>query len=199
MFSALYQQNPRSDPEACEWPDEYFAADLFYSAEPDCFHPRLRIIACDPSKGARSKTGDYCAIARMTLDWSGVLWCDVGLHRWTSTEVVGNLTAEISEWKPHACIVESEEQLGPLMIAVRDRLDKAEVHCSLHPFWEQEDKNVRIRLALDEWLQCGRIRFKDTVGGRLCVNQLKEFPSGEHDDGPDALAMGLALIGDLLG
>ena len=197
MFDTLYQQNPRANPELCEWPDDYFTGPLLYDELP-CANPRLRLLACDPSKGARSKSGDYCAIARMVLTTDNHLYADMRLHRWTSTDVIDNLAAEIIDWKPHAAIVESEEQLGPLMIAVRQRLDAAGSMTPLRPFWELQDKNVRIRLALDEWLARGRIHFRDTLGGALTVNQLKEFPNGEHDDGPDALAMGLHLVEELL-
>jgi hypothetical protein len=33
----------------------------------------------------------------------------------------------------------------------------------------------------------------------MLVEQLKEFPLGEHDDGPDALEMAIWLAGELLG
>jgi hypothetical protein len=32
----------------------------------------------------------------------------------------------------------------------------------------------------------------------LLLNQLKDFPVGDHDDGPDALEMALRLAGELL-
>ncbi len=43
------------------------------------------------------------------------------------------------------------------------------------------------------------MRFKsDSPGTRLLVDQLREFPSGDHDDGPDALEMALRLAAEML-
>ena len=199
MFESLYQQNPRSDPEACEWPDSYFGSDLFYDELPPDLNARLTVVACDPSKGAMSKAGDYCAICKLVLDWSNVLWVDCWLRRLTTPDVIDNLAGTILESKCDVAVMETHGFQEQLSIDVRKILDAKGCLVPLHPFDSQEDKEVRIRLALSEWLHTHRIRFKDTVGGRLTVNQLKEFPSGEHDDGPDALAMGIGLMGEILG
>lgn len=198
MFSSLYQQNPRSDPGACEWPDSYFGSEIFYDELPPNLPVRLKVVACDPSKGAQSKAGDYCAINTIVLDWSNDLWVDCFLRRLTTPDVIDQLTATIVDSKCHQATMETHGFQEQLAIDVRLKLDAADCRTPLHPFATQENKEVRIRLALSEWLHTKRIKFRDTVGGRLCVNQLKEFPSGEHDDGPDALAMGLGLIGELL-
>jgi hypothetical protein len=43
------------------------------------------------------------------------------------------------------------------------------------------------------------LRFKShSPGTRLLVEQLKEFPAGEHDDGPDALEMAIRLAAEML-
>jgi predicted phage terminase large subunit-like protein len=198
LFSALYQQAPRSDPGACEWPDSYFPSSMFYEQLPPDLPVRLHVIACDPSKGAASKAGDYCAIASMKLDRHGTLWCEVSLRRETTTGVIDSLTAEILSRKPNAAIIETQGFQSQLALNVRQKLDAEGCIVGLHPYESSESKEVRVRMALSEWLHRGRLRIRDTVGGRLCVSQLKEFPSGEHDDGPDALAMGLQLIGYLL-
>ncbi len=199
MFASLYQQNPRSDPSACEWPDDYFTSDLFYDELPPNLNERIRIVACDPSKGAQSKSGDYCAIHVIILDWSGTLWVESFLRRMTTPEVIEQLAGMIQQSGCKVATMETHGFQEQLAVDVRRLLDERHSLIQLHPFDSMENKEVRIRLALSEWLHMHRIRFKDTVGGRLTVNQLKEFPSGEHDDGPDALAMGIALIGEMLG
>ena len=199
MFSSLYQQNPRSDPEACEWPDEYFDSAMFYEELPPNLPVRLKVLACDPSKGATSKSGDYCAIASATLDHNNYLWLEMFLRRMTTPEVIANLAAEIQRQKPTVATIETHGFAEQLLYDVRRELDLAGCRIPIHPFDAgSEPKEVRIRIAISEWLHLHRLRVRDTVGGRLTVNQLKEFPSGEHDDGPDAIAMALALIGDLL-
>jgi len=60
------------------------------------------------------------------------------------------------------------------------------------------NKEVRIR-RLTPLLSGGRIRFKgDSPGARLLVEQLRDFPLADHDDGPDALEMAVRLANDML-
>ena len=52
---------------------------------------------------------------------------------------------------------------------------------------------VRIR-TLTHWAK-GTIRFKgDSPGARLLVDQLRDFPLGDHDDGPDSLEMAVRVL-----
>ena len=57
------------------------------------------------------------------------------------------------------------------------------------------NKQVRIR-RLGPYLARQEIRFRSTKGTRLLVDQLREFPEGQHDDGPDALEMALRVMID---
>ena len=66
------------------------------------------------------------------------------------------------------------------------------------PVENRTNKSVRIR-CLGPYLSSGRLKFKsDSPGTRLLVEQLKEFPIGDHDDGPDAAEMALRLAAELL-
>ena len=57
---------------------------------------------------------------------------------------------------------------------------------------------MRIR-RLTPYLAQGRVRFKgDSPGARLLVEQLRDFPLADHDDGPDALEMAVRLAAELL-
>ena len=57
------------------------------------------------------------------------------------------------------------------------------------------NKDVRIR-RIGPYLANRNIRFRRSEGSRLLVAQLREFPLGKFDDGPDALEMALrAMIG----
>jgi predicted phage terminase large subunit-like protein len=59
-------------------------------------------------------------------------------------------------------------------------------------------KIVRIR-RLTPYLAKGQIRFKGgSKGARLLVEQLRDFPNGDHDDGPDALEMAIRLACEML-
>jgi hypothetical protein len=58
-------------------------------------------------------------------------------------------------------------------------------------------KEVRIN-RLGSLLHRRQIKIRNNEGGRLLVRQLKEYPIGDHDDGPDALEGAIRLLG-LLG
>ena len=59
------------------------------------------------------------------------------------------------------------------------------------------NKMVRIR-SLTPLLAQHRLKFKrNSPGSRLLVEQLRDFPNGDHDDGPDALEMALRLTAEL--
>ena len=61
------------------------------------------------------------------------------------------------------------------------------------------NKQVRIR-RLGPYLAQRRLRFKaGSPATALLVEQLREFPVGAHDDGPDALEMAIRLADELCG
>ena len=60
------------------------------------------------------------------------------------------------------------------------------------------NKLVRIR-RLGPYLASRRLRFKaHSPSTRLLVEQLRTFPVGDHDDGPDAAEMAVRLAAELL-
>ena len=68
----------------------------------------------------------------------------------------------------------------------------------IYAFDNHVPKIVRIR-RLTSLLAQGRIKFKaDSPGARLLVEQLRDFPNGDHDDGPDALEMATRMAGQLI-
>ena len=68
------------------------------------------------------------------------------------------------------------------------------------PLWllaNHVDKGVRIR-TLGPYLSRGRLRFKSGCPStRMLVEQLRDFPIADHDDGPDALEMAIRLASAL--
>ena len=61
----------------------------------------------------------------------------------------------------------------------------------------QVNKQVRIR-RLGTYLSQRQLRFKSrSAGTALLVQQLQDFPVGDHDDGPDALEQALRVLTDL--
>lgn len=60
------------------------------------------------------------------------------------------------------------------------------------------NKMLRIRL-IGKHLATGCIKFKrGSPSAELLVEQLRDFPLGAHDDGPDALEMSIRLAEKIL-
>jgi predicted phage terminase large subunit-like protein len=89
-------------------------------------------------------------------------------------------------------------QFQELLCADFQRAGQQErVHLPLYGLNNQTNKQLRIR-RLGPYLAQQKLRFKSrSPGTALLVQQLKDFPVGDHDDGPDALEMALRLAIDL--
>ena len=59
-------------------------------------------------------------------------------------------------------------------------------------------KVVRIR-RLGSYLTSRKLHFLNTPHNRLLIEQMRHFPVGDHDDGPDALEMAIRLLNQLIG
>jgi hypothetical protein len=54
--------------------------------------------------------------------------------------------------------------------------------------------------SLTPWLARRELRFKaNSPGARLLVEQLRDFPHADHDDGPDALEMAVRVLCEAVG
>jgi len=68
----------------------------------------------------------------------------------------------------------------------------------VYPIDNTANKQVRIR-RLGTYLAQRKLRFKSrSPGTALLIQQMRDFPVGDHDDGPDALEMALRLMIELV-
>lgn len=192
---ALFQQRPGRG-GAVLWPDEYFNWDGFwFDTWPEDLH--LRAIALDPSKG-KGKHSDYSAMAMVGADRSGELWIDADLKRRPPGQIVEDACDLIRLFEPHAFGIESnafQELFLPMLreAAIRQKLTDTEIFYGLNNSLKKE---LRIQ-KLDPWLRGRMCHFRKTAGCKLLVEQLREFPLGQHDDGPDALEMTIRLMSEV--
>src|SRR5262249_47732262 len=100
----------------------------------------------------------------------------------------------IRQFKPDAFSVETN-QFQELLAAEFWRLArKRRVHLPIYGINNQTNKEVRIR-RLVTYLVPRLFRFKNPSPGTMrLVQQLMDFPVGDHDDGPDALEMALRTM-----
>lgn len=196
-FQSEYQGTPGAL-EGAEWPAEYFdRPDFWFDGWPADLV--LRLQALDPSKGS-SGTSDYQAHIRLGLSRYGALYADAELRRepgWVERAI------EIaSEWHPAELVAEANNTMGLLRPAAEQVLAERREQGRAVAFTYTErinsaPKAVRIRV-LNDYLRRGQLKVRNTPGGRLLVEQLRDWPHGDHDDGPDALATAVIRLQELV-
>jgi predicted phage terminase large subunit-like protein len=194
-WRALYQQEPIAE-GSTEWPDRYFGDEIWFDEWPK--QTWLRVMALDPSKGGAARYGDYSAFVMMTVTGDGTMYVDADLEV-RNIAVMVEAGIELARvFRPDWFAVETNQFQELLAYEMARVAKERNVNFPIHQLNNQVPKIVRIR-RLTTYLAQGKFRFKrDSRGARLLVRQLRDFPHGDHDDGPDALEMavrmGLAVV-----
>lgn len=196
-FESEYQGVPGSL-EGAEFPPECFDRDGFWFND----WPQdlvLKIQSLDPSKGASDKA-DYQAHVLAALSRFGTLYVDAELRR--EARWVERAIDLAQMWNPHELIAESNNTMGLMKPAADRYLQELKnagrsVRLNYSERTQTVHKAIRIR-RLNDYLRLGQLRVRNTPGGRLLVEQLRDWPNGDHDDGPDALATAVIHIEELV-
>jgi predicted phage terminase large subunit-like protein len=191
------KQGSPIDPELCEWPEEYFEDHIWFQRWPA--ELAVKTIALDPSKGGDARRGDYSALVMLGVDRSGLIYVEADLARRPTPQIVADGAAWCERFRPSAFGVEANQfqelLAGELAAEFRRQGIGHVVPAAIH---NHVNKQVRIR-RLGPYLSRRRLRFlAGSASTRLLVDQLRDFPAGAHDDGPDALEMALRLAEELL-
>lgn len=190
------KQNSPIDPEKCEWSEAYFDENsLWYFHEPK--DAVLKVMALDPSKGKDANRGDYSAYVTLTVDREGSMYVDAELARCPVEQLVARGAELYAKFRPDAFGVEGNQfqdlLAGLFAKEFSDRGIPAPAPWLIH---NHVAKEIRIR-RLGQYLASKKIRFRgDSPGAKMLVEQLRQFPLGDHDDGPDALEMAIRLMNE---
>lgn len=193
------KQNSPLNPDLCEWEEKYFDREEFWFDEFPS-DTAVRILALDPSKGKHASRGDYAAYVLLALGTDGELYADAELLRLPIDEMI---EAGVRLWRtfhPDVFGVEGNQFQDLLADFFRAKFQKHRLPI-LEPslVYNTTAKEVRLR-RLGPWLASGKIHFRThSPGAALLVEQLRQFPIGDHDDGPDALEMAIRLLNQQLG
>jgi predicted phage terminase large subunit-like protein len=194
-FESEKQSNP-VNPDQCEWDGSYFDYPGFWFEQwPEQL--TIKTLALDPSKGKDARTGDYSAFVRLGRDKSEYLYVEADLKRRPTPQIVADGVEHVRLFRPAGFAIEVnqfQELLAPDFV----RTGKEEkVDLPIYTVDNQTNKEVRIR-RIGPYLAQKRLRFKRrSTGTLLLIQQLRDFPIGDHDDGPDSLEIGLRLMIDL--
>ncbi len=191
------KQNSPINLDLCEWPEAYFDESVWFDAWPA--NLVVTAMALDPSKGSDARRGDYSAIVLAGMDRQGVIFVEADLARRPTPQIVADGTEWFLQRQPDVFGVEANQFQDLLAGEFEAEFRRQGVLAARPvPIDNRTSKQVRIR-RLGPYLSSRRLRFKsDSPGTRLLVEQLQEFPIGDHDDGPDALEMALRLAAELL-
>ena len=186
------KQNSPIDPTRCEWPESYFGDEIWFNQWPADL--RLRVLALDPSKGRDARFGDYSAYVAVGIDSAGRLYVEADLARRPTPQMVADGVRLYTRFRPDVLGVEANQYqellAGEFVAEFRRQKQRIRRPALVH---NQTNKQTRIR-RLGPLLSQGRLRFlAGSPSTQLLVDQLRDFPLGTHDDGPDALEMALQL------
>jgi predicted phage terminase large subunit-like protein len=191
------KQNSPINPEACEWPESYFDESIWFDTWPD--HLAIKTLALDPSKGVDARRGDYSAFVKLGVDRQGILYLEADMARRPTPQIVADGVELYRRFRPDAFGVEAN-QFQDLLAAEFEAEFQRQGVLGARPWMldNRVNKQVRIR-RLGPYLASRRLRFKSgSPSTRLLVGQLKDFPIGDHDDGPDAAEMAVRLAAELM-
>lgn len=195
-FAALYQQDP-VEAGGTEWPNEYFGKWLWVPRGEWPTREELSpvIMAIDPSRGRDDAASDFAAIV-----WVGqhrkskLLYCDADLAVRPPTATLDRALDLFEQLRPDFVAVEVNQfQILFAQELERRALAGFDIRLPLVYVSNYIPKILRIR-RLGPWLAAKDVRFADSPGAKLVVEQLKAFPAGAHDDGPDALEMAVRIL-----
>ncbi|NQT15536.1 MAG: hypothetical protein HQ582_22450 [Planctomycetes bacterium] len=192
------KQNSPVNPELCEWPESYFDETIWFDAWPRTL--RIKTLALDPSKGVDARRGDYSAFVKLGVSPEGILYVEADMARRPTPQIVADGVELYRNFKPDAFGVEAN-QFQELFAGEFEAEFRKQGMLAARPWTldNRVNKQVRIR-RLGPYLSSRRLRFKTgSPSTKMLVDQLKEFPISDHDDGPDAAEMAIRLAAELVG
>jgi hypothetical protein len=186
-WGALYQLRPSSH-EHAEWPDSYFEG-IFCDAFPDVFE--CAVIAIDPASG--TKKGCYCP--DIFVGWNSNtfwVWADVARR-----PVEAAATCAANKALKYTTDLLYVEGNGMQYLSANEmrrelgRVGLATIPVACIPSKGKKEDRIR---RLGPRLAQRQMRIWNNAGGRMLVDQLKDFPLGDFVDGPDCLEMAIRAL-----
>lgn len=176
-----------------DWPSEYWGDWVLVNALPPRDRWQVSAIAVDPSLGKSDKQGDYSAIVLAAV-CDDLVWAAADLQRRSTQKLVRDVIVACDTWKPDLVGFEAN-QFQELVVHEFERVTDSQFRLRYPVFQIKNSTNKLLRIRrLGPYITRRELRIANNESGRLMLQQLQEFPQGEHDDGPDALEMALRLI-----
>lgn len=187
------KQNEPLDPDQCMfnvenfryWDDEFSDAnELMNALGKKC----TMYGACDPSMGNRVHRGDYTAIITLMYDHKNNIGyvLDADIARRKPDQTINRIIDLARIYRYRLFAFEANQFQGVLADQLQQRAQAANVNLYPRKVIHTTHKESRIQ-SLEPMIASGRLRFSRRH--TTLLEQLRQYPLGAHDDGPDALAM----------
>lgn len=199
-WQATYQQQPITQ-DGILWGPQLFPDENFVDGWPkDLTH---LVVAVDPATGLALKDGDYAAIVALGVDKKGQIFCEADLERAGPVETNERLIDFCRQLPRMPDVIAVEAQgfqflmttLASIQLATTSLEDRMVAYTV-------EDRDVPVNKTnriteLDPLIVNRDIKFIRSPSTSLLVSQLQNFPSRDHDDGPDALELATWVLANL--
>ena len=193
-FAATDQQDPQA--AGAFWDSRFFGPTIWFDEWPE-FAAGSRALQLDSSQGDSGKLGDYSCLIKG--QWhNNLLYVEADMENTRGPgEIVDTFISYLKTWRPHHAGVEKEFGGVYALSTIQDRVRAAHLWTNICTVETHNiSKPARIR-RLDEAIRHGRVKFKSgSRGTQILVEQLRQFPNGDHDDGPDCLEMLARLLAE---
>lgn len=170
-----------------------FRQDMFTYAEPPHRSELQVAVYCDPAIG-EGPSADKFVVCAVGIEPRGTIWVlDMFSGRGLSPrEQVDKYFEFLLRWRPQKAGIESNAYQKALVHLVREEMFRKKFYMEITPVRNATAKNQRINGILQPRYAAGYVRHVRRFGD--LESQLIDFPNGKHDDAPDAVAGGVALL-----
>ena len=187
-FWAEYQNDP-VDPGSLMFDEEWFH---YYD---DDELARVRIVevvgALDPALG-KSRLGDFTAIVTVGRGSNGVMYVlDAAIERMPPDRTIDVVIEKHKQFNYTRFGVEVNVFQELLRLQLAKESAQRGVYVPLVEIRHNKDKVIRVQ-SLVPFVKNGYVRFRTDQA--VLLQQLKLFPKGRWDDGPDALQQAVGLL-----
>ena len=190
------KQGNHVDPALCEWDPKHFEGNVFFDEWP--LGMELKTMALDPSKGQTDKPGDYQAMALLGIK-NGTIYIDVDLSRRPVDEMLEQYIDLMWHFEPDVAVIEDAAFQDVLLYLADDIALRKKMVAAIEPLAHGGIRKIVRCRRLGPYVLRGQFRYKRSPGIQLYLDQMRAFPNGSYDDGPDVVEMALRKARLMLG
>lgn len=193
-FDTEKQNDPTNAKDSRYNPDKFYYWDKRHANVDELlnsFGNEYSIIgACDPSVGLANEKADFSAIIILARHKGKLYVLNADIAQRTQEDLAQVIISFCKIYRSHMEKFVIESNLFPELLVkyVRERAYEEAVEPPLKETRNTKNKELRIA-GMETYITQGIIQF--CKSHQVLLDQLRYFPRGDHDDGPDALEMAL--------